>query len=177
MYQEFDDFIEQQRVKFGLLTTNFEKRKEEWLKTLNTFHHEIKSILEPYIEDRRIVYIPNESNVTESELGTYLAPAPRIALSGDANSQVILEPVGTFILGAKGRVDMVNFAGRKMRLLLVNKNMMNSRHKIIPPSSTQLETEGNIEWVWKIEARPPDNSLLEFTERNFLNALMFVMKG
>ncbi|MDR2947026.1 MAG: hypothetical protein LBV79_09800 [Candidatus Adiutrix sp.] len=172
MYKEFDEFLDQQHTKYGLPTIDFEQRKEEWLTALNALYAKIQAILQPYLADQRVYFLQSNSYITEKLLGRYPAPQATIVFGGVENSQVTLDPIGTFIIKGRGRVDMIGPTGKTVKFVLVKKNDVVRNFKI---ETISPDKEGETEWVWKMASPPPDLSYLEFTESNFLEALMFVM--
>ena len=96
---------------------------------------------------------------------------------------VILEPIGTFLVGSKGRVDIVGPAG-KAQLLLVDSKASGPRSVIhitvgvggrlpAPP----IESSRKIKWEWKIVTRPPERRFIEITQQALFQLIMEVANG
>ena len=98
--------------------SSLEKRKEEWLGSLTKLFIQIKTWLaEPVSQD--LIEITEESfELDEYKIGSY--KAPRLVLHAGHDS-VSIEPVGTIIMGAKGRVD-VKASGNSFKIILTDKN-------------------------------------------------------
>lgn len=98
-----------------------------------------------------------------------------------AGHKVKLEPIGTNLIGAKGRVDLIGKNGT-IRFVLVNKNSSGPKIKVNiwiegeePPK--QEEVSKILEWEWKISTPPPRIKYIEFNQETFLSALMEVVGG
>lgn len=181
MYKKFDEFLDRQRVQSGLPTMDLEERKNQWLADLDRLYRTIDSFLRPYIQDHRLVALSFHSAITEEQLGKYNVETMRIGLQGDGNAQAELVPVGTFVIGARGRVDLVGPTGKTVKLLLVNKNetRAGAKRQVFPANlhdGATREAEGQAEWAWKIATPPPDLEYIEMNESSFLEALMYVLE-
>ena len=94
-----------------------------------------------------------------------------------------MTPVGTLLIGAKGRVDVVGPAGRA-RLVLVNseasspptiKVRVSIGGKPEPPAVAAPPKQ--IKWGWKIATSPPTVRYIELTQDSLFQALMEVANG
>ncbi len=88
---------------------DWESRKTEWQKAVQTVLTEIKEWFKPYIESGLFQIVETEKSITEEYLGTYNTNQ----LEFQFNSfRLVFEPMGRNILGAMGRID-VYLRGRK----------------------------------------------------------------
>ena len=80
--------------------------RQEWISSCNALISTILEWLRP-LEDQALLQIEEETIlIYEEQLGEYQAPALRLVF---LRSQVLtLRPVGRFVVGAKGRVDLVS---------------------------------------------------------------------
>ena len=161
---------------------NWDKRKEDWISKLNELYSDIESWLNDLEQEQDVVsikYIDKEIN--EEHIGIYTA---RKMILRIADEQVVLDPVGTLLIGAAGRVDM---KGKNGQVKLV----------LVPASSTGVaikvqimekgEAEGDIqqvkkdkdseEMVWKIATPPPSIKYIELDSDSFSDALLEVIGG
>ena len=144
---------------------NWTKKKEDWLAKLNKLYTDIESWLNDLEQDVvSIKYIDKEIN--EDHIGIYTA---RKMILRIADEQVVLDPVGTLLIGAAGRVDMTGKNGQ-VKLVLV------------PASSTGVqikvqikEGNGQEEMVWKIATPPPSIKYIELDSDSFSDALLEVI--
>ena len=93
-----------------------------------------------------------------------------------------MTPVGTFLIGAKGRVDVVGPAGRT-RFVLVDSKASGPTLKVTvniggkPERPVVVSQPGKINWVWKIATNPPTIQYIELTQESLFQALMEVANG
>jgi hypothetical protein len=87
--------------------------------------------------------------------------------------EIKLVPIGTMLVGSRGRVDVVGRAGTS-RLLLVNKKVTSPSQLISvtivnpknPPPAKRADLPP-IEWAWKIASRPPTMTFIELNKSLF----------
>lgn len=116
--------------------------------------------------------------LVEENIGNYQAPMTTITIG---NILVKLEPIGTLLIGARGRVDMKGPKGIA-RLVIVPKesNGPSVRVEVILPGQTpspRAELPPVSEWVWKLASSPPRITYTDLTKESFLDALMGVANG
>lgn len=182
MYKRFDDFLDQQQVKAGPPPVDLQQRQEDWLRAINDLYQAIEAILRPYTANQRISFTRSSSNIYEKQFGRYSVDRAHIELADNSSFHAELEPIGTFIIGGRGRVDMVGPTGKTVKLLLVRKDAKSPVSNIspirsfAPPPSPPLEkSDDEVGWAWKLLTPPPEIVYLELTEDRFLDALMYVM--
>jgi hypothetical protein len=96
--------------------------------------------------------------------------------------QITMTPVGTLLVGAKGRVDVVGPAGRT-RFVLVSSEASSPVIKVTvsiggkPDSLAPEVTPKEIKWAWKIATSPPTISYIELTQESLFQVLMEVVNG
>lgn len=84
--------------------TDWEKRKNEWLKSVEKFYSLVREWLSEY-EKEELLRIDTQSiAIYEENIGKYSADKLIIRING--KRQVILEPVGALIIGCQGRIDV-----------------------------------------------------------------------
>ena len=138
---------------------------------LNPFSRSIKT------GEIKVHYRDIELN--EENIGSYSA---RQMILKIGRQEITMTPVGTLIIGAKGRVEVVGPAGRT-RLLLVDgkasrptiKVTVSIRGKPEPPAVAAAPKV--IKWAWKIATSPPTIQYLELTQESLFQALMEVANG
>jgi hypothetical protein len=93
-----------------------------------------------------------------------------------------MTPIGTLLIGAKGRVDVVGPAGRA-RLVLVNSIASGPTIRVTvsiggkpEPPTAEVEPK-EITWEWKIATSPPAIRYIELTQESLFRALMEVANG
>ena len=157
---------------------DWQARLGEWQAYLSAFYQTVEGFLKPYIESGKIALDRNSIQLREEYIGLYEADALDLSL-GDA--RVTLTPVGTNLIGAKGRVDMRGPKGT-VRFVLVPRNssgpQIDVRIHISEEEESTEETARHVaEWEWKISTPPPKISYFNLVEESFQSALMEVVDG
>lgn len=174
--KSFDDFVRRQQESAAEdQNTDWEKERQEWLSSLDSLYQRVESLLSNYISSGRILREYKFVRLNEQHIGSYVA---RKMLLRIGPQQVELIPIGTLLIGAKGRVDVVGPAG-KAELLLVDKKRDSWRPRVVV---TVGETSKNrpseppqmIDWEWRIVTRPPERKLMEITQENLFQLIMEV---
>jgi hypothetical protein len=94
--------------------------------------------------------------------------------------EVELDPIGTNLIGARGRADMHGRRGT-VRFVLVGKtssrpNVRVSLADASKGSRTEIASkDSEIEWSWKIATPPPRIEYLELNQESFLDSLLEVI--
>ncbi len=84
--------------------------RESWLSAIRRLYTDIEGWMQPYVTKRLASTRRVPMEITEDNLGRYRCEALELDFSGEV---IRLEPHGTLIIGAFGRVDVV---GRSRRL-------------------------------------------------------------
>ena len=113
--KKFDEFVERQSADNPDTHLDWVAKKQEWLKKLELFFDQIESFLKPYIDQQKITLQFGKKEIWEEFIGQYQAKVAWITLG---KQQIRLEPIGTNLIGAKGRVDMIGPCG-KVKFVLV----------------------------------------------------------
>ena len=99
---DFIDFLKTKQDEVKQQESLNKQRVEDWLHALTAFYQQVRGWLE-LATNQGLLEIVQDS-IYVDELGGYLAPRLCINVGAD---EVFLEPVGTVIIGAQGRVDMI----------------------------------------------------------------------
>jgi hypothetical protein len=179
---EFDEFVKRQQAeKQSAGEFDAKKQLAEWLDQLNALYRQITSFMESYTKtgDADIDYA--DVTLNEEFIGAYVARKMIIKIG---RATVTFTPIGTMLIGMKGRVDVQGPSGRA-RLFLVNKKATSARsliqvtvsvvskgEKLPPPPPVRQPLEP--EWAWKIGTSPPDVKFIELTEETFFDMILAV---
>lgn len=110
-------------------------------------------------------------SINEEQTGTYQAPQVEITVG---SAVVKLKPIGAFLIGAWGRVDMEGPRG-VCRFILVPKRATTTLFAFrTEPGSHQV---ASADLVWKIMPTPPEMHYVELNGDVFLEMLMKVVRG
>ena len=175
--QSFDDFVNQQADSSAQEEIDWAAQLQEWKDYLNEFYSKIEGFLKPYIDSNKLILKKNLIRLEEEYIGTYTVHNLEIKL-GD--KKITLTPIGTLLIGAKGRIDMEGPRG-KVRFVLVAKKATEPQIKVrIKNDNEGLQDDSlpnNFDWSWKIATPPPRISYIEFEKESFQAALMEVVNG
>jgi hypothetical protein len=173
--EEFARFVESQQETDVDATINWAETRDEWLRELDSLYQKIVYFLQEYIQRRSITYDFIEMELNEPNIGRYSARRMDIRIG---RQLVALVPVGTLLIGCKGRVDVEGTAGRG-HILLVNERVRSAADLIrvtvsakgnVPP--VPLLPKEPISWVWKIVTNGAQRVFVDLDKENFLSLLM-----
>ena len=119
--KDLEDFLNEDSTAEG--SFNWEKEKKEWLKAVDEFYRSITAWLKPLTDkpNSNLKLSFEKMILSEEDIGDYEINKMMIVIKGH---RVELEPVGTNLIGAKGRIDMTGTYGM-VRFLLVDKRLTN----------------------------------------------------
>ena len=175
---DFDRFV-QRKQEEKAQSDSFDPKQQlaDWLERLDALYTEIGNFLTPYIDagKARTEFRPIQMN--EEFSGPYEARQMFLSIG---TSTIIFKPVGTMLIGSKGRVDVQGPRG-SARLGLINRTVTHARQLIqvrvsLPgdrPHAPEPSSE-EIEWEWKIITPAPEMKFIEFNEDNFFDMLLSV---
>jgi hypothetical protein len=180
---DFDAFVKRQQVedekKDGF---DPEKQLREWLDYLNALYDQIRGYLKAYVESGTAKITLRDIQLNEEFSGVYTASELILTIG---RSTITFTPIGTMLIGSKGRVDVQGPLG-KARLALINKEVTNARQLIqvtvrfvggpSPPPPPKQSIK-HIEWTWKITTSPPKMDFKELTQETFFNMILAVANG
>jgi hypothetical protein len=179
---QFDDFLRRRQIQRENLSEVLKNRMNQWLAALKSLYQSVNSFLQPYLDSKRVETILSDYDISENKLGNYCVETMKIVIPGNVTVQAQLVPVGTYILGGRGRVDLISPTVKDAKLLFVPANMTSvvaglQFIGILSGNDKTKPVAEEIEWAWKILTPPPDLLLLELNEKNFFDALVYVMEG
>jgi hypothetical protein len=150
-------------------------QKEEWLGFLQSFYVSVEKWLKPYVDQDKLQFNYVNINLTEENIGTYDVKSMHILFS---EQLIKLEPIGTLLIGTKGRIDMEGARG-SVQFILVDKESKGVKVNVYMGGIPQTKEEPKEpDWTWKIVLRESRRIAYdEFSEDNFFNALMEVING
>lgn len=158
---------------------DWSEQRDEWLKHLDELYTSIETFLEGFIKKGEITIRYREIKLNEENIGSYNARQMILRIGG---REIVLNPIGTLLIGAKGRVDVIGPAGRT-RFMLVDQEASQPIIKVtvnmggkIPPQH-QPSKPRTIRWAWKIVTSPPAIRFLPLTAESLFRALIEVANG
>jgi hypothetical protein len=181
--KDFDEFVKRQQggASVADAEVNWEKERDEWLAHLDRLYSKVESLLGKYVSSGQIRYEYRPIDLNEENIGSYAAKQMVLRIG---RQEVDLVPIGTLLIGSKGRVDVNGPAGRA-QILLVDSKVSDPRalvHVTVsvgaklpqPPRSKRAE---EIQWEWKIVTRPPERRFIEITQQSFFDLILEVANG
>lgn len=177
---EFDKFVQRQQVAQSEAASFDPKQQiQEWRHYLDLLYKQIKEYMASYVAERVARIILDDIELNEEFSGPYTVPQMRLEIG---RSVVTFKPIGTMLIGSKGRVDVQGPRG-SARLGLVNKRATHARDLVRvtvsvvgasePPPPPKPRNE-KIEWAWKIITPPPDMSFIDLTQGAFFDMILSI---
>ena len=108
--RDFDDFLNKQtQEKDAGKQIDWDAKRNEWIGYLDQFYKTVEQFLSEYVKDGKISYRYSEKKIIEDYIGEYPANVLQIELGPHT---IKFEPIGTNLIGAKGRVDLIGANGK-----------------------------------------------------------------
>ncbi len=178
--KEFDDFVRRAKILAAdQSAVDWDEERRDWIAHLDSLYGKVESFLRKYKDEGSITIEFKETELFEENLGTYVARRMIIHIGRQV---VNLNPVGTLLIGSRGRVDIEGPYG-KAALVLVDKDAAGPRPrvqvKIIDPKEKvepEIEAEKKIEWVWRIATVPPRTPRVSYIELNAESFFELIME-
>jgi hypothetical protein len=178
---DFDEFVKRQQAEKKEAAFNWDSQRDEWLNYLNALYAQIESFLKSYLSAGEAQCEYRDWPLNEENIGSYTA---RQMILKIGRKEVTFTPVGTLLIGMKGRVDVLGPAGTA-RLALLDKKATSARSLIkvtvsvvgkgkAPPSPPSTSQPRQPEWVWKIVSRPPEIKFTDLTQDAFFEMILAV---
>ena len=183
---DFEAFVKRQQAEAKAEEARgFDPKQQlhEWLGYLDSLYKQIEGFLHAYLDAHTATITLRDVQLNEEFIGAYTAPMLTLTIG---RSMVTFTPIGTMLIGTKGRVDVKGPLG-VVRLALVNKKITNARQLIQvrvtidgdspAPPTTARQAINQIEWAWKISTPPPDMKFMDLTEDTFFDMILAVANG
>ena len=179
--RDFDEFVRrQQQPPPEIAATDWEKECDEWIQHLKELYTLIDSFLAKYVSSRQIQREYRTIELSEEYIGSYKVQEMVLKVG---RQTLHLEPIGTVLIGSKGRVDLVGPAG-KTQLLLVDSNAKRPSDLIRVEVGTGGKTPAKIDkpakqikWEWRIATRAPERQFVELSQEAFFQLIMELANG
>ena len=175
--QEFDEFIKKANIRTRNSQIDWDKQRDEWLTHLNRFYDLVDEFIADYVDNQQLSVTRSKKTLNEDNIGEYEVDVLSINIGF---TKVTLTPIGTLLIGGKGRVDMIGPKG-KVKFVLVPKG--STRPRIVvgavdPENPWEAEAAEPVEeWEWRIMTAPPQISYLPLNADAFYSAFLEVING
>jgi hypothetical protein len=176
--KEFDRFVKEQS-SIEEETIDWDKARDFWLTKLGELYGTIEGELKDYIEGGTITLTRSKISLTEEHIGTYDTEQITIRIG---RNTILLKPVGTLLIGTKGRVDVVGPAGTS-RFVLVDTSATRPSIMVtvtLPGQQTAPSAKGtskNPDWSWKIATKPPRIEYIDLNADSLFQVILEVANG
>jgi len=180
--KDFEDFLNKvEQEKSETPTIDWNKEKDEWLAYLEKLYTIFEECLSEYAKKGVVAIQYQDIEISEENIGVYPARSMIIKLG---NEQIKLKPIGTNLIGAKGRVDITGRVGSAM-LILVDSRMKSASDHIkisVNIGNTTIKkeepkAEQPIAWEWKFVSAPPTRKYQPVNEETIYSVIMEVSNG
>lgn len=176
---DFDAFVKRQAAE-KTQPEGFDPQQQlqEWQDYLKQLYGDVALYLGEYINTGQATIKFEDITLNEDFSGPYTVPQMNLRI-GD--SMVIFEPVGTMLIGSKGRVDVLGPRG-SARLSLINRKITNANQMVRvrvrlanEPDPPPEPGEEPIEWGWKVIKTSPQVAFINLTEDSFFDMIVGVV--
>ncbi len=110
------------------MTVDWQARKKAWCSLVADLIDEVQA----WAEEKNWPVTRHDRQIEEEHLGSYVVP--ELMVKTPQQGHLVIEPVGTDIIGAEGRVDISAFPSLNRMLLIRQKNRW------------KLKTDAGIDW-------------------------------
>ena len=175
--QDFREFVER-KIKEAqpAEAIDWARRRADWLGSLEKLYGDMGKSLEPFGQKIRIEHAPIQ--LKEDYLGTYATEKLTFTIGHD---KIEAKPIGTLLIGAKGRVDLSG-PRKTLRIVLLGKDgpalTIQTENGGMTEESSRFMVQGEMKDAgWYIATTPPDTTVVPFNRESFLDAIMEVSGG
>ena len=177
---DFDRFVSGLQADKENQREFWSRQKDEYIAKVDSLYDSIEEFLAPWTSNGSIAIEYHPHSIHEEDTGPYEVRKCIILIG---NRSVALTPVGTQLIGTKGRIEVSGASGRS-RLMLVDAASQGPRVLVTMASPRRKEKkqvdpqpERDIDWTWKIVSNPPDLKFIDFNRDNFLDLIMGITNG
>ena len=101
----FEDFVDQQVAEAEQAQSmDWPQKREDWKNCLDEFYKLALGFLQKYIKEEKIHITWATKRINEDYIGNYDVRSLEVSIG--AAIKIHFDPIGTNLIGAKGRVDM-----------------------------------------------------------------------
>ena len=174
--QEFTEFVKRKTAQ--VQEVDWAKRRADWLQKLDELYASMECHLRPYTEAREIRIERTLTQLREDHLGSYVVEKLTFKIGRE---KIVARPIGTVLIGARGRVDLSGpWKTLKIVLLARGGPVLTTKveHGGVTEESTRSMVRGDVDDAgWYIESPPPESVVVAFGEDSFRDAIMEVSGG
>jgi hypothetical protein len=137
-YAQFKQFVDRQQQRAAVDdAVDWNNERDDWLNHLRQLYARVADYLTEYVNTGAITLRESTKELNEENIGAYKAQRLSIVIG---SQEIILDPVGTLLIGSKGRVDVTGSAG-KSRLVLIDCQIASKSDPLSRPIPTPSRRE------------------------------------
>jgi hypothetical protein len=179
--EEFENFVRRVASEKDPFRppTRFADRVAKWQTSVGELYAAIESYLAEQVSRGTVRFTYTDIELNENYIGTYGLQKLLIEIG---TQHIRLVPVGTIVIGGRGRVDVIGSVGSS-RLILIDEAVRRPedliRVKIHPDPEEGSESSPAVaavekNYVWKIATSPPAVRFTSLDKGSFLDMLLEV---
>jgi hypothetical protein len=178
--QQFEDFLKKEKSR-PVTEIDLQDRKQEWIGFVEKLYSDVRGWLKEYSDSVKVK--SERIELFEEPIGRYGVDQLSIEINGKVAR---LKPIGTILIGTRGRVDMIGSRGTA-RFILADKDSTGPRIQVKVYTSEEERSKqelaerekikAKIDWTWKIASTPPNVKYTELNQDSFLQCLVEVING
>jgi hypothetical protein len=180
--QAFEEYIDTIQ-KVAIVDDAQQQELDEWKYYLDVLYGKITEWLNDYVSKGIVQLDYKEKTICEDSIGEYEVKELSLSFLGKT---ILFEPIGTMLIGAKGRVDISGRSG-KVSLVLVDEKLdgPNVQVKIFTSHKERKEYEDakqfarllKIDWEWKILINRNQLQYIKLDQENFFDIILGLVNG
>ncbi len=179
--QEFLEFVRRKTARVQAESgeaIDWAKRRTDWLRELEELYVSMEDHLRPFTGAHEIEIERTPIQLREDYLGVYNADKLTLKIGRD---KIVAKPIGTLLIGARGRVDLSG-PRKTLKIVLLDEGgpvlTTKIEHGGVTEESSHSTVRGDVEDAgWYIETTPPNSVVVAFSEESFRDAIMEVSGG
>ena len=175
--QEFAEFVKRKAAQVQD-EVDWTKKRADWLQELDELYARMEGHLRPYTQAGEIRIERTPIQLREDHLGTYDADKLTFKIGRE---KIVAKPIGTLLIGARGRVDLSG-PRKTLKIVLLAKGgpvlTTKIEHGGVTEKTSRSIVRGDVDEAgWYIETPPPESVVVAFGEDSFRDAIMEVSGG
>jgi hypothetical protein len=171
---EFANFVDSQQDSKEI-QFDWQKELSDYTGNVESLYRQVTDYLGEYLVDGRVKLSYDKVEIVEESYGSYSINRLLVDIG---HQRVFLEPIGTMLIGSKGRVDLIGPI-KRIPILLIRKSVKSVNDMVhvsiglggdlpaSPPASPQ-----DAVWVWKLRSNKNTYAFEDLDKENFLAAII-----
>lgn len=176
---DFDKFVARQQAKIGENEVfDPQLQLEEWEAALENLYEKISEYMNDYTKEEQAAITYRKVQLNEEFSGPYEAKEMLLKVG---TSTITFTPIGTMLIGAKGRVDVTGTRG-SARLVFMSRDIERASQmfkvtvEVVGQSSAAVDEPQSVQvdWTWKLATPPPNLRFIELDQESFFDMMLSI---